>query len=212
MDSALIDALRQSVLEIASPSTSNERRWAATQFVEAQKEQNPNLHELGLYFASPHVHAGVDEPSALLSLRLFGLQLIEHCVRFRWNTYTPAEKDAMKSLLLGRLMCDTKDVREESKAIKEKIGVVMTEAVKREWPQHWLDLITNLMALSTQDSTRSDLVFTFFQVFIADVMEYDTRLPLDRKKDLKAGITDILPSLLNGLALTLSACVNEVRG
>ena len=66
------------------------------------------------------------------------------------------------------------------------------------------------MALSAMDATRADLVFSFFQVLIEEVMEFDDGLPADRKRELRVGITECLPLLLKGLAATLPVAMAQV--
>jgi exportin-5 len=66
-----------------SPTASSQERRNAYEACEQFKETSPMCAECGLYLAQlPNIAI----------VRHFGLQLMEHCVKYRWNKMTQAEK------------------------------------------------------------------------------------------------------------------------
>lgn len=72
-----------------SPAVSTEERNQAYNVCERFKEESPLCAIVGLQLA-----ASARSPT----IRHFGLQLVEHCIKFRWKDMHPQEKLSIKVL------------------------------------------------------------------------------------------------------------------
>lgn len=80
-------------VEVAlSPTATLIARNQAYSLYEKFKEQSPICAAVGLQLA------GSDKSA---TVRHFGLQLIEHCIKFRWKDLPPQEKLFLKVILLA---------------------------------------------------------------------------------------------------------------
>lgn len=85
--SAEAQQLVQAVEIALSPTASAETRTQAYTHCERFKEESPLCATVGLQLASSN-HIPV--------IRHFGLQLVEHCIKFKWQDIHPQEKISIK--------------------------------------------------------------------------------------------------------------------
>ncbi|KAF4520179.1 hypothetical protein B566_EDAN003891 [Ephemera danica] len=86
----LCEQLIRAVQVSMNPTGTKEERKEAYQALEQFKETSPMCAECGLYLALLP-NDGI--------IRHFGLQLMEHCVKYRWNKMTQQEKLFIKTSL-----------------------------------------------------------------------------------------------------------------
>lgn len=90
----LASQLVEAVEVIMNPYVEHDKRLAAYDACERFKETSPYCAQCGLYLArreNPHI------------VRHFGLQLMEHCVKYRWNDMSQTEKIFIKVILFWDL-------------------------------------------------------------------------------------------------------------
>ena len=85
--SAEAEQLIQAVNVALSPTATTESRSQAYNLCERFKEESPLCAVVGLQLA------GSNQTPAV---RHFGLQLVEHCIKFRWKDMHPQEKLSIK--------------------------------------------------------------------------------------------------------------------
>ena len=82
-----VDKLVRAVNVALCATVSAEARAQAYVLCEKFKEESPLCAAVGFHLAAP----GRDS-----ACRHFGLQLVEHCIKFRWNGLDQAEKLSIK--------------------------------------------------------------------------------------------------------------------
>lgn len=75
----------------------------------------------------------------------FGLQLMEHTVKFNWNNISQQEKVFIKENSM-KLLCQGVGAADDSSLqhLKDALSRVIVEMIKREWPQQWTGLLGEL--------------------------------------------------------------------
>ncbi|RDD40871.1 Exportin-5 [Trichoplax sp. H2] len=133
-----VQQLAMVVGEVLNPATSQQRRHELYMICEDIKEKSTNCPRLGLALSQQNY------PSIT---RHFGLQLLTHCVRFRWqNKISNDEKAGIKNRSIELIQEIKLGVMEEI-YIVDSISRLLVELMKREWPQHWPDLMNRLLDL-----------------------------------------------------------------
>ncbi|KAI4464063.1 exportin 1/5 [Holotrichia oblita] len=125
---------------------------------ESFKETSPLEVEAGLYLAAGTQHS--------LVARHFGLQLMEHTVKYRWTQISQQEKifikeNAMKLLSAGGIS--------DEPHMKDALSRVVVEMVKREWPQQWPGLLAELSDACAYGEIQTELVLLVFLRLVEDV-------------------------------------------
>lgn len=127
---------------IHQPDTTNEARREAEHLIEEVKNKVEEEKLIG--FAIQLI------PSSNSSiLRHFGFHLFLHFIKNKWNSLSPQQRDQIKGSVLQVIAEGTKKMEEEEHYIKEKVVSLVIEVAKREWPQRWSDLFTNLFHIAT---------------------------------------------------------------
>lgn len=88
--SAEAEQLIHAVDVALSPTATAEARNQAYNLCESFKEESPLCSLVGIQLASSSKSATV---------RHFGLQLVEHCIKFRWKDTHPQEKLSIKVII-----------------------------------------------------------------------------------------------------------------
>ncbi|CAH1159792.1 unnamed protein product [Phaedon cochleariae] len=161
-----------------SPQASQQDRLRAYQACESFKETSPLCAEAGLYLAAGVQHSFIS--------RHFGLQLMEHVVKYRWTQISQQEKlfikeNAMKLLSAG-------GISEESH-MKDALSRVVVEMVKREWPQQWPGLLSELSDACACGEIQTELVLLVFLRLVEDVALLQTLESNQRRKDIYHALT-----------------------
>lgn len=125
------------------------------------KEISPLCAQAGLYLASGPFNAAV---------RHFGLQLMEHTVKFKWNSISQQEKlfikeNSMKLLSIGVGPAEDTSISH----IKDALSRIIVEMVKREWPQQWTTLLAELSDACNKGESQTEIVLLVFLRLVEDV-------------------------------------------
>ncbi|XP_008827287.2 exportin-5 [Nannospalax galili] len=146
---ALCEELVKAVTVMMDPSSTQRYRLEALKFCEEFKEKCPICVPCGLRLA---------EKTQIAIVRHFGLQILEHVVKFRWNNMSRLEKVYLKNSVMELIANGTLNILEEENHIKDVLSRIVVEMIKREWPQHWPDMLMELDTLSRQGETQRELV------------------------------------------------------
>lgn len=175
----IIPKLTASVEIIMNPTTSTEDRLKAHQMIEEFKDTSSYCIPCGLSLAEVG-HASV--------MRHFGLQLLEHGIKFQWNTFNDGEKQMLKSKSLEQISKGSIGILEEETYIKDAISRVLVEVIKHEWPMKWKTLLSDLYNLSEQGVTQTELVLKVFLRLVEDVLTFQN-VPQMRRKEIMSALT-----------------------
>ncbi|NP_082474.1 exportin-5 [Mus musculus] len=198
---ALCEELVKAVTVMMDPSSTQRYRLEALKFCEEFKEKCPICVPCGLKLA---------EKTQIAIVRHFGLQILEHVVKFRWNSMSRLEKVYLKNSVMELIANGTLRILEEENHIKDVLSRIVVEMIKREWPQHWPDMLMELDTLFRQGETQRELVMFILLRLAEDVVTFQT-LPTQRRRDIQQTLTQNMERILNFLLNTLQENVNKYQ-
>ncbi|KAM9234440.1 exportin-5 isoform 2-T2 [Dugong dugon] len=198
---ALCEQLVKAVTVMMDPSSTQRYRLEALKFCEEFKEKCPICVPCGLRLA---------EKTQIAIVRHFGLQILEHVVKFRWNSMSRLEKVYLKNSVMELIANGTLNILEEENHIKDVLSRIVVEMIKREWPQHWPDMLIELDALSKQGETQTELVMFILLRLAEDVVTFQT-LPPQRRRDIQQTLTQNMERIFSFLLNTLQENLNKYR-
>lgn len=180
---ALADELASAVEVIMSPQTLPQARQEAYMACERFKEESSLCANVGLCLASNSKYGP--------NVKHFGLQMMEHTIKFKWNSITQPEKlfikeNAMKLLSLGVGPAEDKSLSH----LKDALTRIIVEMIKREWPQQWPTLMSELSDTCTKGESQTELVLLVFLRLVEDVAILKTIESNQRRKDLYQALTN----------------------
>ncbi|KAB0800097.1 hypothetical protein PPYR_07977 [Photinus pyralis] len=183
-----------------SASASQADRLKAYNACESFKETSPLCAEAGLFLAADTRHS--------LVVRHFGLQLMEHTVKYRWNHISQQEKlfikeNAMKLLAAGGIS--------DEPHMKDALSRVVVEMVKREWPQQWPGLLAELSDACACGETQTELVLLVFLRLVEDVALLQTLESNQRRKDIYQALTTNMAVIFEFFLRLIELHVNQFR-
>ncbi|NXA32685.1 XPO5 protein, partial [Eudromia elegans] len=204
--SSLCEQLVKAVTVIMDPASTQRYRLEALKFCEEFKEKCPICVPCGLKLA---------EKTQTAIVRHFGLQILEHVVKFRWNNMPRLEKVYLKNNVMSLISSGTQSILEEESHIKDVLSRIVVEMIKREWPQHWPDMLMELDTLSKQGvgntpETQTELVMFILLRLAEDVVTFQT-LPTQRRRDIQQTLTQNMEKIFNFLLTALQQNVNKYR-
>ncbi|XP_006882200.1 PREDICTED: exportin-5 [Elephantulus edwardii] len=198
---ALCEQLVKAVTVMMDPSSTQRYRLEALKFCEEFKEKCPICVPCGLRLA---------EKTQIAIVRHFGLQILEHVVKFRWNSMSRLEKFYLKNSVMELIANGTLSILEEENHIKDVLSRIVVEMIKREWPQHWPDMLVELDTLSKQGETQTELVMFILLRLAEDVVTFQT-LPPQRRRDIQQTLTQNMGRIFSFLLNTLQENLNKYR-
>ncbi|XP_070377892.1 exportin-5-like [Dermacentor albipictus] len=184
-----------------SPTTSPERRAEAYNAYEDFKEKSPLCAKCGFVLAAKGNHAVV---------RHIGLQLVEHCIKLRWNVITIADKQFIKESVMKMMAEGTDHLLVEQAHIKDALAKLLVEMIKREWPQQWPLLMDELNNLAVLGETQKELVLLTFLRLAEDVVDLQT-VQGQRRRDLYQALVGNLSAICGFLVRTLDTHYSRYR-
>lgn len=170
-----------------NPNASQIERHDAYTACEMFKEKSPLCVQCGLYLAQRSDYSHF--------VRHFGLQLMEHCIKYRWYNMTQAEKLFIKENAM-KLVERGMDISLEDKAhMRDALSRVVVEMIKREWPQQWSTLLAELSQCAAQGNIQTELVLLVLLRLAEDVAVLQTLESNQRRKDLYQALTTNMADL-----------------
>ncbi|XP_030745533.1 exportin-5-like [Sitophilus oryzae] len=197
---ALAADLAKAVELTLSPNASQADRLKAYQACESFKETSPLCAEAGLFLAAATQHS--------LISRHFGLQLMEHTVKYRWTQISQQEKifikeNAMKLLAAGGIS--------DEPHMKDALSRVIVEMVKREWPQQWPGLLNELSDACGCGEVQTELVLFVFLRLVEDVALLQTLESNQRRKDIYHALTANMSLIFEFFLRLIELHVSQLR-
>ncbi|KAI8477689.1 Exportin-5 [Branchiostoma belcheri] len=176
-----------------SPMSASQQRQEAYQLCENFKEHSPHCAACGLQLAQKNNNPVI---------RHFGLQLLEHCAKFRWNSWQPPEKVQFKDTVLKMMAEGVENILTEQPYIKDALSKIVVELIKREWPQHWPTMMEELSRVAALGETQTELVLLIFLRLVEDIVAFQN-LPTQRRKDILQCLTAHMGELFTFFTTTL---------
>ncbi|XP_023226925.1 exportin-5-like [Centruroides sculpturatus] len=179
------EKLFEAVETIMNPSIGQERRGEAYRICENFKETSPLCAHCGLLLSS------IENPPVV---RHFGLQLIEHHIKFRWNFLSQEEKCCIKNSAMNLLTKGTNSILDEEAHIKDGMSRIIVEMIKREWPQQWPELLNELSELCKVGETQKELVCLIFLRLVEDIVTLQN-VQNQRRREIYQALTSNLQKI-----------------
>ncbi|XP_053475356.1 exportin-5 isoform X2 [Ictalurus furcatus] len=198
---AMCEQLIKAVTVIMDAESNQRYRLEALKFCEEFKEKCPYCIQCGLQLA---------DKSQTAVVRHFGLQILEHVIKFQWNNMPQHEKVHLKDCTMEMLTNGTYPILEEESHIKDALSRIVVEMIKREWPQQWPDMLKEMETLTTFGDTQTELVMLILLRLAEDVITFQT-LPQQRRRDIQHTLTQNMDSIFNFLLTILQQHVDEYR-
>lgn len=165
-----------------SPDVPHQQRLDVYNACERFKETSPLCAQCGLYLAQK-------SPNKSSVVRHFGLQLMEHCIKYRWTQISQSEKLFIKENSMKLLQEGTEPMIQEETHIKDALSRVIVEMIKREWPQQWPTLLSELSQACTRGESQTEIVLLVFLRLVEDVALLQTLESNQRRKDIYQALT-----------------------
>jgi exportin-5 len=182
-DIAQISAELARVVEVMmSPNIPHQQRLEVYNACERFKESSPLCAQCGLFLAQK-------SPDRSSIVRHFGLQLMEHCIKYRWTQISQSEKIFIKENAMKLLQEGTEPQVQEENHIKDALSRIVVEMIKREWPQQWPTLLAELSQVCTRGESQTELVLLVFLRLVEDVAILETLESNQRRKDIYQALT-----------------------
>ncbi|XP_055372333.1 exportin-5 [Condylostylus longicornis] len=179
---ALANELAQAIEVIMNPVTPQTNRMEAYIACEQFKEASPLCAQAGLYLAGGQQYNS--------NVKHFGLQLMEHTIRLKWNTISQEEKIFIKENAMKLLLTGVGPAEDTSLShLKDALSRIIVEMIKREWPQQWTTLLSELSDACTKGEAQTELVLLIFLRLVEDVALLQTIESNQRRKDIYAALT-----------------------
>ncbi|KAL4740076.1 armadillo-type protein [Aspergillus similis] len=181
VDGSIADIVRALEL-IHNPSSTNELRREALQFVESQKESSSAARN-GFMLASRR------ENDALV--RYFGLTLLDHVLR---NTSFTATDEIMNLRNIVLKLAESIQP-EDPTYIRNKIPQLWAEVAKRSWGLDWLDMDQRLVQFWNASLVHKELVLLVLETLSDDIFYREDTVSSLRGTDLNRALVEICTPL-----------------
>uniref|UniRef100_A0A4W4ERH4 Importin N-terminal domain-containing protein n=1 Tax=Electrophorus electricus TaxID=8005 RepID=A0A4W4ERH4_ELEEL len=194
-------------VNVMMDAESNQRyRLEALKFCEEFKEKCPFCVPCGLQLS---------DKSQAAVVRHFGLQILEHVIKFQWNSMPQQDKVHLKNCTMELLKNGTYPILEEESHIKDALSRIVVEMIKREWPQHWPDMLKEMETLTSFgvvgfEHCHTELVMLILLRLAEDVITFQT-LPMQRRRDIQQTLTQNMDGIFTFLLTILQQHVDEYR-
>nr|XP_057920623.1 exportin-5 [Doryrhamphus excisus] len=198
---AICEQLIKAVNVTMDVESSQIYRLEALKFFEEFKEKSALCVPCGLRLADK-AHPAV--------IRHFGLQILEHVIKFRWNDMQQQEKVQVKDCTMQLLLNGTHSILEEESYIKDVLSRVVVEMIKREWPQNWPNMLEEMESLSGQGEAQTELVMLILLRLAEDVITFQT-LPQQRRRDIQQTLSQNMESIFSFLMAILHLNIEDYR-
>lgn len=137
---------------------------------------------------------------------------MEHTVKLKWNHISQNEKlfikeNAMKLLNLGVGPAEDQSISH----IKDALSRIIVEMIKREWPQQWTTLLSELSDACLQGESQTELVLLVFLRLVEDVALLQTIESNQRRKDIYQALTVNMSEIFDFFLRLIELHVNGFR-
>ena len=90
------------------------------------------------------------------ALRHFVLNVLSYQVKQRWRSLPPPMQRGFQSEVLTLLQY-LRPSESEASYVKEKVGAVIAEVAKRQWPQRWPDFSSALLEACSKGTVQMEV-------------------------------------------------------
>ncbi|KAI5466497.1 armadillo-type protein [Mariannaea sp. PMI_226] len=180
-DPDVLSKIHQALEVVHSPYSTNDARRQAQSFLEEVKDI-PEAPLQGYSLASDKTQSPV--------VRHYALSLLEHAIRYRWNSYTQEQADAVRMWVieLGQAVS-----RDDPSYLRNKTAQLWIEVAKRSWCAEWMDMDAMLYQLwqIPDSSVHKELVMFVLENLSDEVFTGDDSVVAMREGVLSKACVEI---------------------
>ena len=174
-----LDQILEALRLVHNARSSNEVRHRASQYLE-QIREDVRAPEQGFLLASSRDQTPI--------VRHYGLSLIDHAIRYKWQDYTREQSTAVREWVL-KLADDSPD--QDPPYIINKIAELWVEIAKRSWAVDWMDMDELLVRLWQGHSAQKLLVLNILETMFDEVFTTEDSVAALRGSDLNRACIEI---------------------
>ncbi|KAL8851064.1 MAG: hypothetical protein Q9221_003960 [Calogaya cf. arnoldii] len=155
------DKIRTALEVIHDVRSPNKLRQEASDYLEKVKLDDE---------APQHGYTMAADQSEPAIVRHFGLSLLDHAIRYRWNEYTVEQSTVLREweLDLARNLTDR-----DPSYIRNKIASIWVDIAKRSWALDWMDMDECLTGLWNGPLASKELVLAILETLSEDVFGHE---------------------------------------
>lgn len=182
-------------------------RQNAFKYIENFKHTSANILDIGFYLAYQ---------KDSFELSHFGLQLITHTIKFKWNEFSEQMKQEIKNRLMNIItnLDDNQNIKGPS-YLKNSMCLVIIELIKREWPQNWPNLMPDLFEISNKSIEHKKLIFIILKYISEEFIDAEScqtiSMPSQRRKDINQYLNQYMESIFIFYLDNLEYCFDQVN-
>jgi exportin-5 len=164
---------------IHSPTSTNEIRQQASEFLELQKNEK-SAAQNGYSLSSQANNSPV--------VRHFGLSLLEHVVRHRSSGLHADEFTHLRGLILD--LAEGIQIQDPP-YIRNKVAQLWAEIAKRSWGIDWLGMDESLVKMWSRDLVHKEFVLSVLETLSEDIFYREDTASSLRGTDLNRALVEI---------------------
>lgn len=142
---------------VHSPASTNQSRQDAQSFLEEIKTL-PTAPEHGFTLSSDRTKAPI--------VRHYGLSLLEHAVKHKWNDYSQDQRGYLRSWILQ--LCHGVS-KEDPTYLRSKKAQLWAEIAKRCWGDEWTDMDELLVRLWQESPVHKEFVLQILEMLSDEI-------------------------------------------
>ena len=151
----------QALHVVHDPRSQNSLRQSATNFLEEIKSDHD---------APYHGFALSSDRSQSSLVRHYGLSLLEHSIRYRWENYNSEQKAGLQEWVVNLAR---EVVEGDPLYISNKVAGLWVEIAKRSWALEWMDMDEVLVQLWDGSFARKALVLKILETLSEDIFGHE---------------------------------------
>ena len=151
----------QALHVVHDPRSQNSLRQSATNFLEEIKSDHD---------APYHGFALSSDRSQSSLVRHYGLSLLEHAIRYRWENYSSEQKAGLQEWVVNLAR---EVVEGDPLYISNKVAGLWVEIAKRSWALEWMDMDEVLAQLWDGSFARKALVLKILETLSEDIFGHE---------------------------------------
>ncbi|KAI5693768.1 hypothetical protein M8J76_002101 [Diaphorina citri] len=189
------------------PMVSQEVRLDAYRKIEDFKDNSPLCAQCGLFLVQCREFNHI--------VRHTGIQLMEHCIKYRWYLMSQEEKVFIKESCVSLLHNNNSDMVHLLRSHKHTLDAlsrIFVEMIKREWPQHWPNMFAEFSAICEIGCVQTELILYVFLRLSEDVVSLQTLESSTRRRDLCQQLNNSMKEIMCFFRVTLERHVKQLMG
>ncbi|KAI5185609.1 exportin-1 [Nematocida homosporus] len=147
--------------------------------------------------------------SKSLNAKLFALQVLEKMVKIRWPLLVEKQQESVREYVVEGMLEHASAGVPEALLVAKGLNQVLKEIIKREWPEKWPGLISDLLKASRGDCVVCKHTFDLIESLADEVFNFPKSMTKVRAESLRQQLVIEFPEIFD---LLLSVLETVSRG